>query len=113
MVRSISYIVILCITSAAVDAATDVESLGSCDEQLAHEAHGEVRGAPLDDASSEDPSAPGEQAAHFCHCAVHAPVLPSSIALVDAPAPEPSPSISAHLYASHRAPPPVRPPKLD
>src|SRR5690606_26392769 len=111
MARWISYVLILCITSAAVDAAMDVESLGGCDEQVAHEAHSE-RGGPVPDPFSEDPDAPTGEPPHFCHCAVHAPVLPSSAALVTAPAPEPSPAMPAYLYCSHRAPPPVRPPNL-
>lgn len=114
MVRWLSCILILCIASASVDAATDVESLGGCDEQVAHEAHSEPQGAPVEpQGNSEDPTSPAdEQAAHFCHCAVHAPVLPSSAELIAVPTSESPPSIPTHLCGTYRTPPPVRPPKL-
>ena len=113
MARWISYLLVLCISSATVDAAMDVESLGGCDEQVAHEVHGEVADS-LPNGASEDPTDPSdEQAAHFCHCAVHAPVLPLSAPPSVVPAAEASPSTSTHLYCGYRSPPPVRPPKLD
>jgi|GEM_PF-3926908 len=111
MKRWLSCILIFSIASAGVDAANDVESLGACDEQIAHEAH--AHGACADrDSESEDPAAPdGESSAHFCHCSVHAPALLSSVEPIAVPAPEPSPSCPTSLCGTLRSPPPVRPPK--
>ncbi|HEX6995729.1 MAG TPA: hypothetical protein VF339_16475 [Gammaproteobacteria bacterium] len=112
MKRWLSCILIFSIASAGIDAATDAESLGPCDEQVAHEAHSD-HGAALEATSDPtDPAAPnGDNSVHFCHCGLHAPALLSSAEPGLVPASEPSPSVPTSLCGTHRSPPPVRPPK--
>jgi hypothetical protein len=114
MLRWLSGVLILCIAFAGVDAASDVESIGSCNDGLAHEVHSESQDSLLEPRGApEDPTPPaGEHGSHFCHCAVHAPTLPSSAEPAVVPAPQPSPSVPIYLLGTSPTPPPVRPPKL-
>src|SRR5690606_14061704 len=102
MKRWLSCILIFSIASANVDAATDVERLGPCDEQVEVETHS-VHGARA--VSKNERGATGapadDGAIHFCHCGAHAPALLSSIEPSPAPASEPSPSVSLFLYGTH------------
>lgn len=114
MLRWLPTVLILCIMFGGIDAAADVESIGACDDRIAHEIHGELPHSPLDqDGSPDDPAPPaGEHAVHYCHCAVHAPALPPSTELTAAPSSQPSPSLPSHLCGTVPSPPPVRPPNL-
>lgn len=114
MLRWFSSILILCLAFASVEAATDVDSRGGCDEQIAHEMQGEFEDPLSLEGNSKDPASPGgEQSIHFCHCAVHAPAMLASAELIAVTAAQPAPSIPTYLRGTCRTPPPVRPPKTD
>ena len=113
MLRWLSSVLILGIVFGSVDAANDIGSFGACDEQTGHEVHGELQESISIEQDRENPAPTDSGSAHFCHCAVHAPALPASGALVAPPAVQCAIASPAYLSGTARTPPPIRPPKID
>jgi hypothetical protein len=105
MFRSLAFLLILCLVSAGLDAATHVGAFRSDKPNAAHEAHA-FHASP----DAPDSPAPHEKTHHFCHCAAHSPAA-AFLETFTVPFGSSATDVSTDpLLGASRLPPPLRPP---